>query len=157
MRGREAERQAEGRPLDRRMSGGGKRQSAFDENERSSFDDEDSGSAKMSFAQFTKKALTYNGQWDKDSFDDYPVFVYWIRQVVGLVAGLMCGVMPITDPSGFAVFAILNIFVPFFVYGVYSNVNIDDFGGFELVSEGMQQSAGVFALAWILTYSALHF
>jgi hypothetical protein len=80
-----------------------------------------------------------------------------MRQILGLAVGILAGVLPLTELSGFAVFLLVNITLPYFYYTNYSKINIDDFGPLEILAEGLSQSSGVFVLSWILVYSGVHF
>lgn len=98
-----------------------------------------------------------SGAWDRDSFDDYTSVIYWMRQILGLLVGILAGIYPLQEFAGFFAFIFINITIPYFFYTNYSKVNIDDFGPFEMLSEGFGQSFGVFLLSWILVYSGVHF
>ena len=113
--------------------------------------------SKLSPAAIFKKGLTYNGQWDKDSFFEYNDVVYWLRQIIGLLVGLVCGALPLTGAAGFATFAIAIVALPYFFYTNYSRINIEDFGPTTMLSEGLSQSFGVFVLTWIIVYSGMNF
>ncbi len=80
-----------------------------------------------------------------------------MRQVLALLVGIASGVFPLYGGYGFALYSLVIIFVPFWYYSTYSKVNIDDFGPFELITEGLQNSVGVFLLVWVLSYSAVGF
>jgi hypothetical protein len=104
-----------------------------------------------------KKSLIYNGAWDKDSFPDYALVIYWMRQFIGLVVGVFSGVLPLTNIFGFLLFGFASITLPYFYYTNYSNINIDEFGPIEMLIEGLGQSFGVFLLSWVIVYSGTHF
>ena len=80
-----------------------------------------------------------------------------MRQILGLIVGICAGVFPFTELSGFVIFLVVNITLPYFFYTNYSKINIDDFGALEILAEGLTQSFGVFVLSWILVYSGVHF
>lgn len=82
--------------------------------------------------------------------------LYWIRQFVGVSCGLACGVFNITGVYGFALFVAANVLGPFSYYRHYANINIDDFGPNEVLSEGFQPSFGIFCLVWVIVYTTLH-
>jgi hypothetical protein len=113
--------------------------------------------SKRTVGEIVKKALVFNGQWDKDSFPEYGDVIYWMRQAIGLGAGILCGAIPLTDIMGFATFLIAIIALPYFFYTNYSKINIYDFGATAMLGEGMTQSFGVFLLSWIIVYSGMNF
>lgn len=102
------------------------------------------------------KALQKNGRWDRDSFPEFMLVLYWLRQFVGMVAGICCGIFAITGVSGLVIFSAANLLLPFGYYKHYANIKIDDFGATEILTEGFQPSFGIFCLFWVLLYTALH-
>mmetsp|Transcript_8927 Transcript_8927/g.13406 ORF Transcript_8927/g.13406 Transcript_8927/m.13406 type:complete len:131 (+) Transcript_8927:67-459(+) len=116
-----------------------------------------SAAGKESITSIVTKGLTYNGCWDKDTFIDYNEVIYWLRQLLGFLIGIFCGVLPVTGFLGFLIFGSLNVVLPYFFYTNYSNINIDDFGPLNMLIEGFPQSFGVFLLTWIILYSAVNF
>jgi hypothetical protein len=46
------------------------------------------------------KALVFGGKWDVHTFEDFPLVVYWIRQVVGIALGIVWGIIPLTGWQG---------------------------------------------------------
>ena len=103
-----------------------------------------------------QKALVPDGRWDRDSFKEFPEVIYWLRQGLSFFLGLALGLYPLVGFSGFVLYGVCNLFLPFLYYARYANVNIDDFGVQELASVGFQQSFGLFLLTWVLTYSTFH-
>ena len=99
------------------------------------------------------KALKRNAKWDKDSFPEFMTVLYWMRQFIGISAGVVCGVLRLTGAQGFVLFVLVNTLLPFFYYRKYANINIDDFGPTEVLSEGYQPSFGMFMLVWIVLFS----
>lgn len=54
----------------------------------------------VSFGQLVKLGLTKNAEWpDEEIFLDW---IYWSRQIVGLVLGLIWGLIPLTGFLGLA-------------------------------------------------------
>merc|ERR1711962_1021781 len=65
-----------------------------------------SGSESTSISCTIGKAFTAKSSWpDKDEFLDV---IYWLRQVLGVVLGLLWGVAAIKGVVGLALFAALN-------------------------------------------------
>ena len=112
---------------------------------------------KSDVASIFKKAMITNGRWDKDSFPEYGDVVYWLRQSIGLFAGIICGALALVDIFGFSFFVVAIISLPYFYYTNYSKINIDDFGAIAMLSEGLMPSFGVFLLTWIIVYSGMNF
>jgi hypothetical protein len=103
------------------------------------------------------KALQYDAKWDKENFVKFPDAVHWLRQVIALVFGVICGLLPLTGTVAISAFLFLNTYIPYFYYTSYANVNVDDFGAQKLLMEGYQPSAALFMLAWVLVYSSTQF
>lgn len=54
----------------------------------------------VSFSELIKLGLTKNAEWpDEEIFLDW---IYWSRQIVGLVFGLIWGLIPLTGIVGLA-------------------------------------------------------
>jgi len=94
---------------------------------------------------------------DQTTFAKFPDAVHWLRQVIALVCGVACGVLPITGVVAMAIFLFLNTYLPYYYYSSFANVNVDDFGAQKLLMEGYQPSAALFMLAWVLFYSTTQF
>ena len=103
-----------------------------------------------------KKAFVMDGNWDKDTFEEFPEVVYWIRNAIGLITGLICGYYAVQGIIGFIAFAISIFGIPFIYYARYANVNVDDFGQTELLTVGVQAGFGLFLLSWIGAFSFYH-
>lgn len=88
-----------------------------------------------------------------DSFPEFMQVLYWVRQMIGVTTAVFYGLFNITGAFGFALFAVLNILIPFGYYRHYANINIDDFGRNEILSEGFQASFGLFMLVWVIIFS----
>ena len=78
-----------------------------------------------------------------------------MRQILALVLGIVSGLVPLEGGFGFAAFSFVAVFVPFFYYSLYCKVNIDDYGAWALIIEGLQNSTALFILIWVLVYSAV--
>jgi hypothetical protein len=102
------------------------------------------------------KALKHNAKWDTENFAKFPDVVHWLRQVIALLCGVVCGILPITGMMAITAFLFLNTYIPYYYYTSYANVNVDDFGAQKLLMEGYQPSFALFMLAWVLVYSSTH-
>jgi hypothetical protein len=84
------------------------------------------------------------------------IVLYWVRQFFGISCGMLCGLLGVAGSYGFILFTLVNVLGPFFYYRHYANINIDDFGPTDVLSEGFQPSFGLFCLIWIIVYTAVH-
>ncbi|KAL9688040.1 hypothetical protein QQ045_032453 [Rhodiola kirilowii] len=64
--------------------------------------------------------------WDKDQLGDV---LHWIRQVVALAFGLLCGAIPLIGGIWILVFLTLSTAIVYSYYGLILKVDEEDFGG----------------------------
>ncbi|KAJ6820109.1 uncharacterized protein M6B38_399380 [Iris pallida] len=111
------------------------------------------GHAALPF-KFTK-LLDPEASWDKDQLGDV---LHWIRQVVGLLCGLLWGAIPLVGAIWIVLFLVISSGI---IYGYYAHVlkiDEEECGGHgTLLQEGLFASFTLFLLAWILVYSLAHF
>jgi len=105
--------------------------------------------------QTFNKALTAGSDWsDKDEFLDV---VYWLRQIIGVLIGVVWGVVPMKGILGILLFLAVNVAIVYAYYSLFQRINEDDFGGVsEILKEGLMTSFATFVVTWIILYSALH-
>jgi len=115
-----------------------------------------SGSESTSISCTIGKAFTAKSSWpDKDEFLDV---IYWLRQVLGVVLGLLWGVAAIKGVVGLALFAALNAGVLYLYFSGFQSVDEEDYGGvWELTKEGFMTSMASFLVIWIIVYTGMHF
>nr|CAG4652364.1 EOG090X0M4M [Triops cancriformis] len=114
------------------------------------------GSAANTLASPWKRAFSGQSSWpDKDEFLDV---VYWIRQVLGVILGVIWGVLGFQGFTGLALFALINAGLLYLYCTAFQNIDEDEFGGtWELTKEGFMTSFAEFLVVWIIFYSGLHF
>lgn len=102
------------------------------------------------------KALTRNSKWeDKDELLDV---VYWSRQVIAIVIGIIWGVMSMKGLVFILVYCALTALIINFYVVNYQDQDLDEYGGFmELAKEGFMSAFASFLVVWIIVYSSLHF
>lgn len=90
--------------------------------------------------------------WDKK---DLLEVIYWIRQWLGIVIGLVFGLLPITGIAGHLLFGALSAGIMFVYYTRFLNVDDEDekYGRWDLLAEGMWTSYALFLITWISIYS----
>jgi len=92
--------------------------------------------------------------WEKDEVLDV---IYWWRQLLGLLLGLVWGILPLTGLIGFGMFFGANILFTAMFYRNILGVDEEDYGGHnDFLSEGMPSCIGIFMLTWTLVFTALH-
>lgn len=95
-----------------------------------------------------------NHKWeDKDEVLDA---VYWCRQVLAILMGLVWGFLGITGFVGIVSFSILNSIA---AYAIANNTgyDFDPDENFLSVKEGFMTTFATFLVSWIVTYTATHF
>ncbi|CAI5464637.1 unnamed protein product [Closterium sp. Yama58-4] len=91
---------------------------------------------------------------DQDAFKDV---LYWMRQVLAVLFGLVWGIAPITGGIGIIGFLVLSTALVMGYYTLVVKVDADELGGHgALLQEGLFNSFGVFLLVWILLFTYLH-
>jgi GEL complex subunit OPTI len=100
-----------------------------------------------------QKVLSRDSDWEKEDLCDV---LYWGRQMFAVVAGIVWGVLAITGFLGIAGYAALAGFVFFSFYTKVLEVDDEEFGRWDLATEGFGTAFGVFMVSWICTYSTFH-
>ncbi|KAM7543198.1 hypothetical protein Aperf_G00000004583 [Anoplocephala perfoliata] len=102
-----------------------------------------------------RKAVTFRSVWtDKDEFLDV---IYWMRQIVGLITGVLLGLIPIKGAYGIALFFAINCCVVYFYSSTFQTVDEEDYGGYgEILKEGLMTCFATFLVVWIVIYDTLY-
>ncbi|CAN6331127.1 unnamed protein product, partial [Urochloa humidicola] len=99
--------------------------------------------------------LDPEASWDKDQLLDA---VHWIRQVVGLICGLLWGAIPLVGAVWIALFMAISTGIIYWYYAYALKVDEEEYGGHgALLQEGLFASFTLFLLSWTLVYSLAHF
>lgn len=101
------------------------------------------------------KAFSSESNWvDKDEFLDV---VYWMRQILGLILGIIWGLIPLKGIIGLILFFAINVGIVYVYYNSFQKIDDEEYGGpSEILKEGLMTSFSTFLVAWILFYSSLH-
>jgi len=115
-----------------------------------------SGSGLSDPSSVWTRAITGKSEWpDKEEFLDV---IYWLRQVLGLILGLVWGTFAFQGAAGLVIFAALNAGILYVYFSAFQGVDEEEFGGaWELTKEGFMTSAATFLVIWIILYTGLHF
>jgi len=100
--------------------------------------------------------LISESEWpDKEEFLDV---IYWMRQVLGIIVGLVWGIIPLTGIVGLALFCAINAGLLYIYFTIFQKVDEEEYGGpWELTKEGFMASFAGFLVTWTIVYSGLHF
>lgn len=102
------------------------------------------------------RAITSNSVWhDKDEFLDV---IYWSRQVLGIIIGIIWGIIPLQGFTAIALFAAINCGIVYLYCLNFQKIDEDEYGGvWELLKEGFITSFACFSVTWIVFFTGLHF
>ncbi|XP_065204285.1 GEL complex subunit OPTI [Planococcus citri] len=102
-----------------------------------------------------RKAFTKCSQWDdKDEFLDV---IYWSRQIIGIVAGIVWGLIPLKGFFGIALFVAVNAGLLYLYFTNFQKIDEEEYGGsWELTKEGFMSSFAGFLVMWIIIYTGVH-
>nr|XP_058894088.1 GEL complex subunit OPTI isoform X1 [Kogia breviceps] len=89
------------------------------------------------------KVLRSDAAWeDKDEFLDV---IYWFRQIIAVVLGVIWGVLPLRGFLGIAGFCLINAGVLYLYFSNYLQIDEEEYGGtWELTKEGFMTSFALF-------------
>ena len=114
-------------------------------------------SSSSSSLSLLARAVTPNSDWDENKEDLLDV-VYWARQVLGIIIGLVWGLLGVSGAKGIVGFVGLNSAAILVYLSGFQKVDEEDFGGkWELTKEGFMTSAAGFLVTWIIVYTGMHF
>jgi len=92
---------------------------------------------------------------DKDELLD---IVYWGRQVVGMLIGIVFGVIPLKGIVALGLFGILTCGATYLYCINFQGIDEEEYGGvWELMKEGFMTSFASFLVVWIIIYNGIHF
>nr|CAG4647598.1 EOG090X0M4M [Megafenestra aurita] len=101
------------------------------------------------------RMLSKNAEWpDKDEFLDV---IYWARQILAIILGLVWGVFSIQGFLGLSLFAAANAGLLYIYFSSFQSIDEEEYGGaWELTKEGFMTSFAGFLVTWTIVYSGLH-
>lgn len=118
---------------------------------------EKNGSTKsLKLESIWLRAIKSQSEWpDKEEFLDV---IYWIRQALGIIVGVLWGLIPLKGYLALLLFVLVNAGVIYVYFSSFQTVDEEEYGGaWELTKEGFMTSFAGFLVTWIIVYSGLHF
>nr|CAG4643663.1 EOG090X0M4M [Ilyocryptus agilis] len=122
------------------------------------------------------RIISRNSEWpDKDEFLDV---IYWARQILAIVLGLIWGVLSFQGFIGLMLpmwkcnlhtyltfayrteheFCLVNAGLLYVYFSSFQSVDEEEYGGaWELTKEGFMTSFAGFLVTWTIVYSGIHF
>ncbi|CAG9327880.1 unnamed protein product [Blepharisma stoltei] len=96
------------------------------------------------------KAFAADPKIEKDDLMDY---MHWVKQVLGLIFGIIAGSMKFTGFPVIIIFAIALSAVSLFY--AWKIIQTEEIEAWDIVSEAFGPAFFSFVLAWILSYTFL--
>lgn len=115
-----------------------------------------SKTTKTSTIQSLHKAITAKSNFeDKDELLD---IVYWGRQIVGLVLGVIFGLIPLKGSPAIALFVALSCGITYLYCIKFQCIDEEEYGGlWEILKEGFVTGFASFMVVWIIVYTGINF
>jgi hypothetical protein len=107
-------------------------------------------SATVKSASLLQRALSPDQEWEKDELFEV---LYWARQVMGLVLGLVWGVLQLSGSTALLLYGAAYVACNHLYSVKFLGVDEDDFGRWEMLKQGAMPSFGMFMITWIAVYS----
>nr|XP_045741674.1 GEL complex subunit OPTI isoform X1 [Mirounga angustirostris] len=85
-------------------------------------------------------------RWDlARAQDEFLDVIYWFRQIIAVVLGVIWGVLPLRGFLGIAGFCLINAGVLYLYFSNYLQIDEEEYGGtWELTKEGFMTSFALF-------------
>ena len=80
---------------------------------------------------------TFFHRYDEETFPEFWDVIYWMRQVIALIVGIVWGFLPLEGLLGLVLYAGTILIIPFIYYTKYVTVDQNDFDSTELAKEGV--------------------
>uniref|UniRef100_A0A0X3PUB2 Uncharacterized protein C20orf24 homolog n=1 Tax=Schistocephalus solidus TaxID=70667 RepID=A0A0X3PUB2_SCHSO len=102
-----------------------------------------------------KKAFHREAEWvEKDEFLD---IIYWMRQLFGILTGIIWGFLPLKGALAISMFFVVNMAAVYIYAAVFQRVDEEEYGGFgEILKEGLVTAFATFMIVWIILFDILH-
>uniref|UniRef100_A0A5F8A7D7 TGFB induced factor homeobox 2 n=1 Tax=Macaca mulatta TaxID=9544 RepID=A0A5F8A7D7_MACMU len=106
-----------------------------------------------------QEKLSLSGQTNLSVLqDEFLDVIYWFRQIIAVVLGVIWGVLPLRGFLGIAGFCLINAGVLYLYFSNYLQIDEEEYGGtWELTKEGFMTSFALFMVIWIIFYTAIHY
>mmetsp|Transcript_901 Transcript_901/g.2475 ORF Transcript_901/g.2475 Transcript_901/m.2475 type:complete len:126 (-) Transcript_901:188-565(-) len=114
-----------------------------------------SGEAETASRALWARATKYRNGKDLDT-DDVLDVTHWMRQVTGLILGLVLGFTRTQGMIGFVAYGLCAVLLPLAYLKHVLDINDEEHGGaYQLMTEGLMPSLALYVLAWTSAYSAV--
>ena len=84
--------------------------------------------------------------------DEFLDVIYWFRQIIAVVLGVIWGVLPLRGFLGIAGFCLINVGVVYLYFSNYLQIDEEDYRGtWALTEEGFMTWFSLFMVLWIVS------
>uniref|UniRef100_A0A8B9ZV38 RAB5 interacting factor n=1 Tax=Anas zonorhyncha TaxID=75864 RepID=A0A8B9ZV38_9AVES len=81
--------------------------------------------------------------------DEFLDVIYWFRQIIAVILGIIWGVVPLKGFVGIAIFCLINAGVLYLYFSSFQQIDEEEYGGtWELTKEGFMTSFALFLVSW---------
>uniref|UniRef100_A0A8C0ZAT8 RAB5 interacting factor n=1 Tax=Cyanistes caeruleus TaxID=156563 RepID=A0A8C0ZAT8_CYACU len=110
------------------------------------------------FALWAWSQGKYSSKIPQLLLDEFLDVIYWFRQIIAVILGIIWGVVPLKGFVGIAVFCLINAGVLYLYFSSFQQIDEEEYGGtWELTKEGFMTSFALFLVVWIIFYTAIHY
>uniref|UniRef100_A0A0N4ZQW9 Rab5-interacting protein n=1 Tax=Parastrongyloides trichosuri TaxID=131310 RepID=A0A0N4ZQW9_PARTI len=110
---------------------------------------------KPSILSSLNKALKPNSEWC--SRDEILDVLYWGKQLLSIVIGMIWGVLPFTGITSIIAFTLASGVSSYLYVTRFQEYDDEELGGFfEIAREGISAAFATFMITWIVTYTLIH-
>lgn len=111
---------------------------------------------KLCNSKTSKVLRIFDRSYEWNDKDEVLDSVYWYRQALALIMGIVWGLSGITGSFGILSFIVLNSLA---AYGIANNTGyeFDPDEGFLSIKEGFMATFATFLVTWVVTYTATYF
>jgi hypothetical protein len=105
-----------------------------------------------------QKALDSRTLWTRETFEELPSVVYWVKQISAIALGVAAWAAG-DDVVGFnmmivvAAFLAVNSAIAWVYYSKYLSIDEEDFDSKDMVMEGMGPSVSFFLATWTVLHT----
>ena len=99
--------------------------------------------SSLSFVGRLHRLVDRDVEWDKAELLDT---IYWLRQALAVLCGPLFGLLGVTGSAGMIVFVAVLMVGVFGWYGKYQQVDVEEMGSWQLMSEGSWPAFALFVV-----------
>uniref|UniRef100_A0A8C5RKE2 RAB5 interacting factor n=1 Tax=Laticauda laticaudata TaxID=8630 RepID=A0A8C5RKE2_LATLA len=82
--------------------------------------------------------------------DEFLDVIYWFRQIIAVILGVIWGIVPLKGFVGIAIFCLINAGVLYLYFSSFQQIDEEEYGGtWELTKEGFMTSFALFLVIYV--------